>query len=138
MLSLSTLSSQPVLRAVCWLDALTGLLLGALHLALSSPLADWLGLPEGLLQAAGLALLGYAALAILVARAPHMPKGLLWALVLGNWAWVAGCLVLLLGSGAQPTVWGQAYLLVHVVAVAALAELQWTGVRRLPGLAAAA
>ena len=90
------------------------------------------------LQAAGLALLGYAALAILVARAPHMPKGLLWALVLGNWAWVAGCLVLLLGSGSQPTVWGQAYLLVHVVAVAALAELQWMGVRRLPGLAAAA
>ena len=46
-------------------------------------------------------------------------------------------LALLLGNAVAPTFLGQAYLVVHVVSVAVIAELQWMGVRRLPAWAAA-
>lgn len=131
------ISSPRFLRAVVWFDASTGVLLGALHLLLTAPLAEWLSLPAGLLQATGVMLLGYAALAIAIARSEPMPRGWLWVLIAGNLAWAAASLVLLLGSTLTPTLLGQAYLLVHVVSVALLAELQWWGVRRLRVWAAA-
>ncbi|WP_440113424.1 hypothetical protein [Acidovorax sp. BL-A-41-H1] len=131
------MSSPRFLRAVVWFDASTGVLLGALHLLLTAPLAEWLGLPAGLLQVTGVMLLGYAALAIAIARSEPMPRGWLWVLIAGNFAWAVASLALLLGSTHTPTLLGQAYLLVHVVSVALLAELQWWGVRRLRVWAAA-
>ena len=129
--------SPSVLRATVWFDASTGVLLGAAHLLLTAQLADGLGLPASLLMGTGVALLGYAALAIRIASVRSMSRGLLWVLIAGNVAWGLASLVLLLGSAVQPTLLGQGYLLVHVVSVALLAELQWMGVRRLPGLATA-
>ena len=131
------MSSPRFLRAVVWFDAFTGVLLGALHLLLTAPLAEWLGLPPGLLQVTGVMLLGYAALAIAIARSEPLSRGLLWALIVGNFAWALASLGLLLGSALTPTLLGQAYLLVHGVSPALLAELQWMGVRRLPTWAAA-
>ncbi|KRB42128.1 hypothetical protein [Acidovorax sp. Root70] len=131
------LSSPSFLRAVVWFDASTGLLLGALHLLLTASLAEWLGLSPGLLVASGVMLLGYGALAIGIARAPAMPRGGLWLLIVANFAWALASLALLLGSAVAPTLLGQAYLLVHVVSVAVLAELQWMGARRLPAWVAA-
>lgn len=131
------LSSPSTLRAVVWFDASTGILLGALHLLLTAPMATWLGLPPGLLVVTGVMLLGYAALAITIARARPMSRGLLWVLIIGNFAWALGSLGLLLGSSLSPTLLGQAYLAVHVVSVVLLAELQWMGVRRLPQLSIA-
>ena len=131
------MSSPRFLRAVVWFDASTGVLLGALHLLLTAPLAEWLGLPAGLLQVTGVMLLGYAALAIAIARSEPMPRGWLWVLIGGNLAWALASLVLLVGSTLTPTLLGQAYLLMHVVSVALLAELQWWGVRRLRVWAAA-
>lgn len=134
---LNLLSSPSVLRAVVWLDASTGLLLGALHMLLTASLAEWLGLPPGLLVASGVMLLGYAALATGIARAPAMPRGGLWVLIVANFAWALASLALLLGGTLAPTLLGQAYLGVHVVSVAVLAELQWMGLRRLPAWVAA-
>jgi hypothetical protein len=131
------MSSSRFLRAVVWFDASTGVALGALHLLLTTPLAEWLGLPAGLLQVTGVMLLGYAALAVAIARSEPMPRGWLWVLIVGNLAWALASLALLLGSTPTPTLLGQAYLLVHVVSVALLAELQWWGVRRLRVWAAA-
>lgn len=132
----NVMSSPRFLRAVVWFDASTGVVLGALHLLLTASLAEWLGLPTGLLQMTGAMLLGYATLAMAIARSDPMPRGWLWVLIVGNFAWALGSLALLLGSTLTPTLLGQAYLLVHVVSVAVLAELQWMGVRRLPTWAA--
>lgn len=126
------MSSPRFLRAVLWFDASTGVLLGALHLLLTQTLAEWLGLAPALLQVSGVVLLGYAALAVAVASAQVLPRAALMALVVGNFAWALASLGLLLGSSLSPTVLGQAYLLVHVVSVALLAELQWMGARHLP------
>ena len=65
--------SPSVLRATVWFDAYTGVLLGAAHLLLTAQLADGLGLPASLLMGTGVALLGYAALAIRIASARSMP-----------------------------------------------------------------
>jgi len=85
----------------------------------------------------GVLLLGYAALATRIARARTMPRGGLWVLIAANFGWALASLVLLLGNAVAPTLLGQAYLVVHVVSVALIAELQWMGVRRLPAWAAA-
>lgn len=121
------LSSPAFLRALVWFDASTGLLLGALHLLLTALLAEWLGLPSGLLVASGVLLLGYAALATRIARAHTMPRGSLWVLIVANFGWALASLALLLGNAVAPTFLGQAYLVVHVVSVAVIAELQWMG-----------
>ena len=134
---MSVLSSPSFLRAVVWFDAATGVLLAALHLALTDTLAQWLGLPAGLVSASGLALIAYALLAGVIASQRSTPRGLLWVLIAGNAAWAFASLALLLSSAVAPTVWGQAYLVVHVVSVGLLAELQWFGMRRLPSMAVA-
>lgn len=134
---LNLLSSPSVLRAVVWFDASTGVLLGVLHLLLTASLAEWLGLPASLLTVTGVMLLGYAALALTIASARTMPRGLLWVLIACNCAWALASLALLLGGALTPTLLGQAYLVVHVVSVALLADLQWMGARRMPVLAAA-
>ncbi|MES2613180.1 MAG: hypothetical protein V4679_23210 [Pseudomonadota bacterium] len=134
---MSLLSSPSFLRAVVWFDAATGVLLAALHLALTDTLAGWLGLPAGLVSASGLALIGFALLAAVIAGQRQTPRGLLALLVAGNAAWALSSLGLLLSSAVAPTGWGQAYLAVHVVSVGLLAELQWFGMRRLPSMATA-
>ncbi len=128
---MSVLSSPSFLRAVVWFDAATGVLLAALHLALTDTLAEWLGLPVGLVSASGLALIAYAVLAMAIASPRNTPRGLLWLLIAGNAAWALASLALLLSSAIAPSVWGQAYLVMHVLSVGLLAELQWFGVRRL-------
>lgn len=137
-LATSFFSSLRFLRAVVWFDALTGVLLGSLHLAFTEPLAQWLGLPTGLLQASGVMLLGYAALAAAIAGAAPMPRGALWLLAVGNAAWSLASLALLMGGASSATLLGQGYLLVHVASVALLAVLQWRGLRQFPSRAALA
>jgi hypothetical protein len=129
--AMSIFASPRFLRSVLWADAASGAGTALLQLTASGALASLLGLPSGLLMASGLALLVYVAGAAYLANCDPVPRGPVWALVIGNWAWVAGCVALLL-SGAAGTALGHAYLVVQSVAVAALAELQWMALRRTP------
>lgn len=128
---MSIFASPRFLRTVLWADAASGAGTALLQLTATSLLASLLGLPSGLLVASGLALVVYVAGAAYLANCVPVPRGPVWALIIGNWAWVAGCLALLV-TGVPGTVLGQAYLMVQAVAVAALAELQWMGLRRTP------
>ncbi|WP_137920287.1 hypothetical protein [Hydrogenophaga sp. 2FB] len=128
---IQTLTSSTGLRLVLWADALSGSATAVLHLALAGSLSALLGLPTGLLSASGILLLLYVALAGLLALQSTPPRALLGALIVGNFAWVAACLVLLFGGAVSPTPLGQAYLVVQAVAVFVLAELQWMALRRL-------
>ena len=65
-----------------------------------------------------------------VGRVVDARRPLLGALVVGNFAWVAACGVLLFHGAVSPTPLGQAYLVVQAVAVLVLAELQWMALRR--------
>lgn len=123
--------SPSLLRAVLWADAASGAATAVLQLALTDLLAQWLGLPRLLLLASGAVLWPFVALAASLASRPLVPPAGLKLLVIGNWAWVAGCVVLLL-AGTATTPYGQGYLLMQALAVAVLAQLQSLALRRQP------
>ncbi|PZO15915.1 MAG: hypothetical protein DCF26_12470 [Burkholderiales bacterium] len=129
----SRLSSPAMLRRVLTFDALSGAATGGLHLLLAPVLAEWLGLPEALLQASGVAIFAFVALAGGLALQASPSRGPLMAIVLLNVAWGAGCLWLAFGGAVDPAPLGLAYLLVQAAAVFVLAELEWMGARRLAG-----
>lgn len=128
---MSIFASPRFLRTVLWADAASGAASALLHLTAAAVLVPLLGLPPGLLAASGMLLLVYVAGAAWLANCEPVPAGGVKLLVAGNWVWALACVGLLL-AGAAGTGWGQAYLAVQALAVAALAELQWLGLRRYP------
>lgn len=127
----SRLSSAAVLRRVLAFDAVSGAATGGLHLLLTPLLSTWLGLPEALLQASGVAIFAFVLLAGWLALQTSVPRGLLMTIVLLNAAWAIACLWLAFGGAVHPTFLGVVYLLVQATVVFALAELQWMGWRQL-------
>ncbi len=118
------------LRRALWIDVffsgVAGVAMGAGH----TLLAPVLGLPEGLLIGAALVCLAWAAALGTLARRPHMPRLLVWGVILGNGAWVAASIALLEFGWVQPSGWGTAFLVAQAVAVGVFAELQWWAMRR--------
>jgi hypothetical protein len=127
---MNLVSSPRFLPAVLWLDAASAAGIGLLQVAAGGMLAAWLGLAPTLLLASGLVLLVFAALAGYSAHARPVWRTGVWVLVAGNLAWVLGCVELLF-AGAAATPLGLAYLALQVLAVGALALLEWLGVRRV-------
>lgn len=120
--------STPWLRRVLAFDAISGAGAALLHLSFAGVLADVFGLPQGLITAAGWTLLGYVALAGLLARQAQPSRGGVMLLIVGNVLWGVACLALAWG-GTGTTALGQAYLTVLGVAVLALADLEFLGWR---------
>lgn len=118
------------LRAALVLDAAASGAAGIVMLAGAGMLAPLLGLPAGLLAAAGAALLPFALAVGLLARRTAPPRGLAWAVVAVNEAWVVASIVLLLGGWVTPTALGVAFVLAQAAVVAAFAVLQALALRR--------
>ena len=125
------LSSPTTLRRVLAFDAVSGAGTGVLHLWMAPVLASWLGLPEALLQASGVAIFAFVLLAGWLALQASPPRVPLTAIVLLNVAWALGCVWLAFGGESAPSSLGVAYLVVQAVSVLALAELEWMGLRGL-------
>jgi hypothetical protein len=131
MSALSFTVTPILLRKVLWADALSGAATGALQLAVPGVLAAWLGLPVALLISSGLVIFAFVALAGYMATRADVSRTLLTLLVVGNWAWVVGCVALAFSGTLTPTAWGVGYLLVQAAVVTVLAELQWMGLRQV-------
>ncbi|HEY0822609.1 MAG TPA: hypothetical protein VGD76_02390 [Ramlibacter sp.] len=127
-------SSPRFLSTVLWVDAASCLATGALQLAAPATLSAWFGLPASLLTTTGWMLLAVAAFAALAARSPRPP--LVWVMVLGNAAWLVGCVELLL-TGAAGTALGVAWVVLQALVVGVLGELEWLGLKRAPAAAMA-
>lgn len=123
------------LRRILAVDAATCVAAGLLMAGGSTPLAPALGLPAPLLLWAGLALLPIAGLMAWLARQTRVASGLVWLIVLGNAAWVAGCLLVVIDL--EPTVLGLAFVLGQALAVAVLTVLEFNGLRRSAALSPA-
>ena len=134
---MSLFSSPQFLRNVVRADAASGLASALLHLVLAGTLAPLLGLPHALVVGSGVVLIGYVALAAYTSTCDPMPRSLVWVLILGNAAWVLACVFVLCSAAFAPTLLGQIYLGVQALAVAVLAELEWTGLRRQARMAPA-
>jgi len=93
-------------------------------------LAPFLNLPETLLRESGLFLIAYAALVGWLGTRQSMPKALVVTVIAGNAAWTIASIVLLFSGAVTPNVLGEAFVMAQAIAVGALAELQYIGLRR--------
>lgn len=114
------------LRTVLWLDAVTCAFTGLVLSLLSTRLSAWLGLPGPLLFYAGLVLFPTAAFMAWTATRPRMPKAAVWIVIGGNALWVLGSLLVL---ALSPTALGYAFVIAQALVVAALAELEYVGLK---------
>lgn len=127
---MSLFSSPNFLRNVLWADAVSCLSCGLLQVFFTGPMSNLLGLPAGLLAYTGEFLLVYGAAVAFIATRRPPPAAIVWLLVIGNGGWALACIAALLGGGMAPTGLGKAYVVMHAVTVAVLAELQYFGLRQ--------
>ncbi|MEA2821959.1 MAG: hypothetical protein QOJ86_3963 [Bradyrhizobium sp.] len=97
----------------------------------------WLNLPEALLRETGLFLIAYAALVGWLGTRQTMPKALVGIVIAGNAAWTLASVALLFSGAVTPNLPGEAFVAIQAIAVGALAELQYIGLRRSGGVLAA-
>lgn len=131
-----TMEPSLLLRRALLADAGTCAATGLLLVAGATTLAGPLGLPVGLLRGAGLVLLPFVGLVWAVGSRMRPARPAVWAVVAVNAAWVMGSLLLPLSGWVRPTALGQGFILAQALAVAALAGLQWLGMRRSAPVAA--
>ena len=93
-------------------------------------LAPWLNLPENLLRETGLFLIAYAALVGWLGTRQSMPKPLVVIVISGNAAWTLASIALLFSGAVTPNLLGEAFVAIQAIAVGALAELQYIGLRK--------
>ncbi len=93
-------------------------------------LAPWLNLPEALLRETGLFLVAYAALVGWLGTRQSMPKPLVVIVISGNAAWTLASIALLFSGAVAPNLLGEAFVAIQAIAVGALAELQYIGLRK--------
>ncbi|WP_243372374.1 hypothetical protein [Microvirga solisilvae] len=127
---MTTIHPSPLLRQALLADATTSGAFGLLMLLAADPLSRLLGLPEGLLRGAGLVLLPYVALLAWLSLRGEMPKALIWGVIIGNIAWTADSLLLLVSGWVSPTTAGYAFVIMQALVVLMYAELQIMGLRR--------
>ena len=100
-------------------------------------LAPLTNLPEALLRETGLFLIAYAAVVGWLDTRQSMPKLLVLIVIAGNAAWTLGSIALLFSGAVTPNLLGEAVVAIQAVAVGALAELQYIGLRKSGGALAA-
>ena len=96
----------------------------AVYLAGAPLLADWLGLPTGVLLAVGAFLAVYAALVYRLATRPAMPAAAVTAVIAANVMWAADSVLALALDWFSPTLTGQILIAVQAAGVAAFAVVQ--------------
>jgi hypothetical protein len=128
---MSSLTSSPLLKRVLLVDGLTSLTLGVLLMVAAGVAGKALGLPEGLLRAAGLICLPFGAGVLWLARQGRPPEAAIWAVIAANGGWVAASIVLLVSGWVSPTMLGLVVVIAQAVIVGLFAELQYVGWRRV-------
>ena len=96
----------------------------------AAELAPWLALPEALLRETGLFLIAYTALVGWLGTRQAMPKPLVLIVIAGNAAWTIASIALLFSIAVTPNPLGEAFVAMQAIAVGALGELQYIGLRR--------
>jgi len=120
----------PFLRNALRLDALVSGAAGLLMIAGAPFLSPLLGLPEALLFWAGIALVPFVAMLVVVARRASVSKLLLVDIIAINAIWVAASFGLLLSGVTEANLLGIAFVTAQALTVAVFAELQFVGLRR--------
>ena len=125
------------LRRAFLADAIASGAMAVLSTLGAGPLASLLDLPETLLRETGLFLIAYTALVGWLATRQSMPKLLVIIVIAGNAAWTVVSIGLLFSNALTPNLLGQVFIAAQALVPGVLAELQYIGLRRSGGVAAA-
>lgn len=125
-----TLTVTPFLRTALTVDALVSGAAGILMIAGAGPLAPLLDLPRELLFWAGIALVPFVAMLVIVARRPAVPRLVVIDIVAINALWVAASFGLLASGAVAPNALGVAFVAAQAIAVAALGAWQALALRQ--------
>ena len=134
---MDTIFPSRFLRRALWLDVASSGAMGLLLATAAAPLGGWCQLPVALLRESGLFLLAFAALLAWLASRPALPRWVVLGVVIGNALWAVDSVLLLLLGWVTPNMLGGTFVLAQAVAVGALAELEYVGLRRSAGTAVA-
>lgn len=128
---------SPFLRLVLLLDAAASGVMALLLIAGATFLASLFALPQPLLVWAGILLVPWTILLVILSRKEALPRLVLYDVVAVNALWVAASFCILVAGFVSPNLLGAAFIVVQAVAVAGFAVLQLAGLRRqVDGLAA--
>jgi len=125
-----TVTNTRFIRTALVLDAAASGALAILAIAAAPLLSPLLGLPQALLVWAGVLLVPWVALLVVLARRSSVARMLLIDVVALNALWVAASFGLLASGLVTPTVLGSAFVLLQALAVAGFAVLQMMALRR--------
>ena len=118
------------LRKVLLADAVVSGAAGLAMIGGADITHDLLGLPSALLFWAGVSLVPFVTLLVIIWRSGRAPGWLIAAIILTNFAWVAGSLFVAFGPAFAPSLFGQVFIVAQAAIVGVLAELQFMGLRR--------
>jgi len=131
-----SIRTNSLLRRTLGLDAATCVAMGVAMTVGSGPLAQLTGLPAALLVGAGLVLLPIAGLMAWLARRMEAPATLVWLVIGGNAGWAVVSLLLLVSGWVEPTLAGQAFVVVQALGVIGLTALEYRGLKQADTLTA--
>jgi len=134
--NIMSISITTFLRNVLNIDALVS---GAAALAMivGAPLiAPLTSLPSGLLAGAGLVLVPWVVVLVMLARRQTLSRLVMIDVVAVNALWVAASFGLLVSGYITPNWLGVAFIAAQAITVAVLADLQFIGLRRAQAVAA--
>ncbi|GAA2851243.1 hypothetical protein EDC40_101507 [Aminobacter aminovorans] len=133
-----SITVTPFFRSVLHADALISGAAGLLMMLGAPLLSPLLELPAELLFWAGLILLPFVAMLVVIARRATVSKLVMIDIIAINALWVVGSFGLLLSGVVAPNALGIAFVVGQALAVAVFAELQFIGIRRAAAVAATA
>ena len=128
-----TVTITPFIRTALRLDAAASGALALLAIGAGPALSPLLGLPEPLLVWAGVALVPWVVLLLVLARRQSAPRLLVIDVIALNALWVAASFGLLASGLVAPTLLGSAFVALQALAVAGFAVLQMVALRRAAG-----
>ncbi|MDR7222657.1 hypothetical protein [Aminobacter aminovorans] len=133
-----SITVTPFLRNVLHADALISGAAGLLMMLGAPLLSPLLELPAQLLFWAGLVLVPFVAMLVVIARRTTVSKLMMIDIIAINALWVVASFGLLLSGVVAPNALGIAFVVAQALAVAVFAELQFIGIRRATAAVAAA
>ncbi|AMS43581.1 MULTISPECIES: hypothetical protein [Aminobacter] len=133
-----SITVTPFLRNVLHADALISGAAGLLMMLGAPLLSPLLELPAQLLFWAGLVLVPFVAMLVVIARRATVSKLVMIDIIAINVLWVVASFGLLVSGVVAPNALGIAFVVAQALAVAVFAELQFIGIRRATSVVAAA